>query len=135
MTENQRLKIIRKFLKVTQIDFGASLGLTQAGYSDIERGKNRVSGKIKILLKREHNINLTWLETGEGEMFTASINPKGFESGEFANQQNLFENLQSEIERLKKEIIRLTGENDRCSELVKSKNLIIENLKAQRTRK
>ena len=135
MTENQRLKIIRKFLKVTQIDFGASLGLTQAGYSDIERGKNRVSGKIKIILKREHNINLTWLEIGEGEMFAATIKDKEFESGEFANQQNLFENLQSEIERLKEEIIRLTIENDRCSELVKSKNLIIENLEAQRRRK
>ncbi len=135
MTENQRLKIIRKFLEVTQINFGSSLGLTQAGYSDIERGKNRVSGKIKIPLKREHHINLTWLETGEGEIFAAAINPKGFESGEFANQQKLLENLQSEIERLKEEIIRLTGEDDRCIELVKSKNLTIENLEAQRTRK
>ncbi len=86
MTENQRLKIIRKFLKVTQIDFGASLGLTQAGYSDLERGKNRISGKIKILLKNEHNINLRWLKTGEGEIFVATIEDRGFESEEFANE-------------------------------------------------
>jgi DNA-binding XRE family transcriptional regulator len=43
MTENQRLKIIRKFFKATQVNFASSIGLTQAGYSDIERGKNNVS--------------------------------------------------------------------------------------------
>jgi DNA-binding XRE family transcriptional regulator len=42
MTENQRLKIIRKFFKATQVNFASSIGLTQAGYSDIERGKNNV---------------------------------------------------------------------------------------------
>lgn len=135
MTENQRLKIVRKFLKVTQIDFGASLGLTQAGYSDIERGKNNISGKIKILLKKEHNINLNWLVTGEGEMFVATIEDNGSESDKLAMEQNLFERLQSEIDRLHREINRLTAEKNLCSEQVRSKNLIIENLEAQQVRK
>lgn len=131
MTENQRLKIIRKFLKETQEDFGASLGLTQAGYSDIERGKNSVSGKIKILLKREHNINLRWLETGEGEMFIATIEDREMDSDKLGSEQHFFERLQSEIERLQNEVKRLSAENSSYSELVRSKNLMIENLETQ----
>ncbi len=131
MTENQRLKIFRKFLKETQTDFGTSLGLTQAGYSDIERGKNNVSGKIKILLKKEHNINIRWLETGEGEMFAATIEDIEMDSDKLGSDQNFFERLQSEIERLQNEVNRLASENSLCHELVKSKNLIIENLESR----
>ncbi|WP_144605550.1 helix-turn-helix domain-containing protein [Algoriphagus algorifonticola] len=131
MTENQRLKIIRKFLKETQEDFGPSLGLTQAGYSDIERGKNSVSGRIKILLKREHNINLRWLETGEGKMFTATIEDREMDSDKLGSEQHFFERLQSEIERLQNEVKRLSAENNSYCELVRSKNLIIENLESR----
>lgn len=131
MTENQRLKIIRKFLKETQADFGASLGLTQAGYSDIERGKNNVSGKIKILLRREHSINLSWLATGEGEMFITTIEDSEMDSDKLGSEQHFFERLQSEIDRLQKEVTRLSAENSTYSELVRSKNLIIENLESR----
>ena len=105
MTENQRLKIIRKFLNRTQVDFAASIGLTQAGYSDIERGKNNVSGKVKILLRREHHVNLDWLASGEGEMFLSL--------SEIAYQEetSVIKQLKLEIERLEIENNRLIAEN------------------------
>lgn len=131
MTENQRLKIFRKFLKATQEDFGSSLGLTQAGYSDIERGKNSVSGKIKILLKREHNLNLKWLETGEGEMFAVVIEDYELDADKVGNDQVFFERLQSEIERLQMEINRLTKENAKYIELVNSMNQFRESLEEE----
>lgn len=131
MTENQRLKMIRKFLRETQADFGASLGLTQAGYSDIERGKNKVSGKIKILLQKEHNINISWLETGVGEMFATTIEDYDVDSDKIANDQKLFERLQSEIEMLQSEVKRLSAENSSCNELLRSKNLIIQSLESK----
>ena len=106
MTENQRLKFVRKSLKETQVNFGASLGLTQAGYSDIERGKNSVSGKIKILLQRVHNLNLNWLKTGEGEMFTATIEENDFDSEQLASYQKHFEKLQLKIESLEAQLGR-----------------------------
>jgi transcriptional regulator with XRE-family HTH domain len=135
MTENQRLKIIRKFLKVTQVDFGASLGLTQAGYSDIETGRNNISRKIKIILKKEHNINLRWLETGEGEMFAVTIEDNEFDSDEFTQERNLIEKLQLEIDRLQKEVKQLKAENNLYSELIKSKDRIIENLESHINKK
>ena len=125
MTENQRLKIVRKFLNRTQVDFASSIGLTQAGYSDIERGKNNVSGKIKILLKREHNVNLEWLESGNGEMFL----PIG-ESQDPREQQLILE-LQSEIEKLQKEVNQLATENSQYREQADSMNQLIEKLKAE----
>ncbi|MBN7817679.1 helix-turn-helix domain-containing protein [Algoriphagus pacificus] len=106
MTENQRLKIVRKFLNRTQVDFASSIGLTQAGYSDIERGKNNVSGKIKILLKREHDVNISWLETGDGEMFLPMSEKQKTEE-----QAEIYK-LKLEIERLEKENNRLISENN-----------------------
>ncbi|WP_339867115.1 helix-turn-helix transcriptional regulator [uncultured Algoriphagus sp.] len=122
MTENQRLKIVRKFLSKTQVEFASSIGLTQAGYSDIERGKNNVSGKIKILLKREHNVNITWLESGEGEMFT--------QVDEIHSQSDhtVISNLKLEIDRLQKEINHLSTEKMQYLETIK-------NLEAELSRK
>ena len=129
MTENQRLKIVRKFLNRTQVDFATSIGLTQAGYSDIERGKNNVSGKVKILLKREHNVNLAWLESGDGEMFL----PIG-ESQDPREHQLILE-LQSEIEKLQKEVNQLASENNQYREQADSMNQLIEKLKAELNKK
>ena len=122
MTENQRLKIVRKFLKKTQVEFASSIGLTQAGYSDIERGKNNVSGKVKILLRREHNINLAWLESGEGEMFLQ------IDKNQSQTDPTLIANLKLEIDRLQKEINHLSTEKMQYLETIK-------NLEAELSRK
>lgn len=131
LTENQRLKIIRKSLKLKQEAFGSSLGLSQAGYSDIERGKNNISGKVKILLKKEHNINLNWLEKGQGEMFIANIEDDEFDPEKFSEEKDLIEKFKAENDKLKKEVFRLTSENQLYLELVKSKDKIIESLEAR----
>ncbi|WP_339751174.1 helix-turn-helix transcriptional regulator [Algoriphagus aquimarinus] len=122
MTENQRLKIVRKFLSKTQVEFASSIGLTQAGYSDIERGKNNISGKIKILLKREHHVNITWLESGEGEMFMP------VDEIHSPSDPTLIANLKLEIDRLQKEINHLSTEKIQYLETIK-------NLEAELSRK
>jgi transcriptional regulator with XRE-family HTH domain len=129
VTENQRLKIVRRFLDKTQVEFASSIGLTQAGYSDIERGKNNVSGKIKILLKREHHVNVSWLESGEGEMFQLAGENQNSE------EQTLIANFRLEIQRLQKEINQLAAENNQFREQADSMNQIIEKLKAQLNKK
>ena len=88
---------------MTQVDFGASIGLTQAGYSDIERGKNNVSGKIKIMLKQVHKVNLAWLESGDGEMIDTFIPTEGWSPEKLADDQKQIENLKLEIDRLNAE--------------------------------
>jgi len=131
VNENQRLKIIRKVLKLKQMVFAASIGLTQGGYSDIERGKNNISGKIKLFLKNEHNINLNWLETGKGEMFMVNIDEGDFDPETFADESSLLEKLKIENDRLRKENARLNAEIGLYGELVKSKDKTIEAMEAQ----
>jgi len=133
ITENQRLKIIRKALHLKQEEFGASLGLTQGGYSDIERGKNNVSGKIKLFLRQVHNINLHWLETGQGEMFSVNINDsEDNEGSEVSNAENdLVENLKNEIQKLKNENLQLKTENNLYIDLCSAKDKTIEALESQ----
>ncbi len=68
MTENQRLKILREILNLSQGEFSIAIGRKQGSVSDIERGRNSVDGILE-LLKLKFNVNPVWLKTGEGEMF------------------------------------------------------------------
>lgn len=67
-TANQRLKIFRQSLKKTQSEFAEVVNLKQGSYSDVERGKVKVSGDIKNALNKEFSLNIDWLESGTGDM-------------------------------------------------------------------
>ncbi len=66
-----RLKLIRKALKMTQEQLAQRLGIGKAAWSMIETGKCGLSARNKNILVQELNLNPEWIETGEGEMFNA----------------------------------------------------------------
>lgn len=69
MTENERIKQLRKHLGYTQRFFSSSLDIKQGSYSDVERGKAGISAiLLKNLIKR-YRVNPLWLCEGEGGMF------------------------------------------------------------------
>ena len=68
MTENERVKEIRKANKLSMEKFGESLGVSGAAISMIESGERNVSTQIEMLICSKYDINETWLRTGEGEM-------------------------------------------------------------------
>ena len=131
MSENERLKEIRKLLEFTQREFSDALDIKQGSYSDVERGKAGISAVLLKNLIRRFRINPLWLCEGEGEMFidktegrTPSSQPVGFPqrisqsykdiSSEPLNElheqvllleqhQDSLENLKSIIDFLKKE--------------------------------
>ncbi|WP_052496533.1 S24 family peptidase [Pedobacter lusitanus] len=77
MTENQRLKFLLPELGFTsQLGFAKALNITAGGLSDVLRSKGGigVSDKIKRILEHSYNINIKWLESGEGEIY--SVAPK-----------------------------------------------------------
>lgn len=68
--DHEKLRMIRDALGYkNQFIFGETIGLSQGGYSDIERGRNKLTPKIRILLKRVHNVNLDFLDNKSDIMF------------------------------------------------------------------
>ena len=69
MTTGERIKSLRKTLKLSQPAFGEKLGVKRDVIANIEL--ERVPAKdlmIKMICKT-FNVNPLWLENGEGEMF------------------------------------------------------------------
>ncbi len=66
---NERVKELRKYLKMSQEDFGKLLGITKSGVSDIESGRRKVTEQHIFMLKSQKNVNEHWLRDGTGEMF------------------------------------------------------------------
>lgn len=69
MTENERVKELRKALGLTQEKFGERVGLKKSAISQIESGVNGVTDQLRLAVFREFNVNEDWLRTGEGSMF------------------------------------------------------------------
>ena len=66
---NERIKLLRKTLKLSGEKFGEKLGVKRSAISDLETGRNNLSEQMLLAICREYNVNEEWLRTGEGEMF------------------------------------------------------------------
>ena len=64
----ERLKLIRKELKLTQAKFAEGIEMAQNSYSQVETGKASLTEKNIALICLKYGIDENWLRTGEGEM-------------------------------------------------------------------
>ena len=69
MTENERIKEVRKTVGLTQDKFGERLGVKRSAISQVESGSNSVSDQLRLAVCREFRVSEDWLRTGEGDMF------------------------------------------------------------------
>lgn len=69
MTENERVRELRKILGLTLEKFGERLGVKKNAISAIENGRNSLTDQMTKAICREFNVDYIWLTTGEGEMF------------------------------------------------------------------
>lgn len=69
MTQNERIKEVRKSLGLTLEKFGERIGLKKSAVSLIENGKNAVTNANAKAICREFGVDYIWLTTGDGEMF------------------------------------------------------------------
>ena len=69
MTTGERIRVIRKNLKLTQEEFGSALSLSAASISQIESGVVRLTERTARGICKEYGVNSDWLQTGEGEIF------------------------------------------------------------------
>ena len=66
-TLEERLRVARESLSITQNDMAARLGMSVRGYQDNEQGKR--TAKTKVIAEfQKLGIDANWLLTGEGPM-------------------------------------------------------------------
>ena len=70
MSEHKdRIKCLRNNLKLSQTEFGESLGAGIGAIKNLEAGITILKPAMADLICRLYNVDPVWLETGQGEMF------------------------------------------------------------------
>ena len=72
MEQGERIREIRKTMKLTMEQFGEKIGVTKSTISNIENGNRNATEHMIKSICREFNVDYMWLTTGEGEMFVAT---------------------------------------------------------------
>lgn len=65
----ERLKLLRKTLKLNQNEFGQKINLSGAQIGSYETGRRDLTTRAIEDICREFNVNKDWLVNGTGEMF------------------------------------------------------------------
>ena len=66
----ERVKELRKFLKMNMTEFATSINVSKGFISLLESGdRENLSDRTIKDICRVHNVSEQWLRTGEGEMF------------------------------------------------------------------
>ena len=123
MTQNERVKEIRKTLGLTLEKFGERIGVTRGSMSNIENGNRNLTEHMTKSICREFSVDYMWLTTGEGEMFIDTDDDfieriDRIMAGEDEARKNLFKfmlELSDEdivaLDRLMKKAIEFTQNN------------------------
>ena len=65
----ERIKELRKALRMTQTAFADRIGIRQNSVALLEMGRNTPSDQTVAFICREFRVNEEWLRNGAGEMF------------------------------------------------------------------
>lgn len=69
---NERIKALRKYLKISQDVFGRRIGISGASVSRLESGENEPSPQTVVFICKEFGVSEAWLRNGVGEMLSTS---------------------------------------------------------------
>lgn len=123
MTQNERVKEIRKTLGLTLEKFGERIGVTRGSMSNIENGNRNLTEQMTKSICREFSVDYMWLTTGEGEMFIDTDDDfieriDRIMAGEDESRKNLFKFMLelsdddiAALDRLMKKAIEFTQNN------------------------
>jgi transcriptional regulator with XRE-family HTH domain len=91
-TINQRVKRLRKELKLTQSEFSKTIAISSGQLACIETEKRIVNERTIKLICDSFGVNSAWLKIGEGEKFI------GDKDSKYARLITLYENLKPEYQ-------------------------------------
>ena len=125
MTQNERVKEVRKALGLTLEKFGDRLGVTKVAISNIEKGNRNLTEQMTKAICREFNVDYMWLTTGDGEMFIDNDDDfieriDRIMAGEDEARKNLFKFMLelsdddiAALDRLMKKAIKFTQDKEK----------------------
>jgi transcriptional regulator with XRE-family HTH domain len=69
LTVNQRVRVARETLKLTQAQFSKVISISNGYIAGVELGKRRANDRILKLICSSFSVNDHWIRTGKGEIF------------------------------------------------------------------
>jgi transcriptional regulator with XRE-family HTH domain len=69
MTANQRVKLLRKELKLNRAEFAGVISVSPSLIAYIEQGNRTLQDRHIKLICDSFGVNAQWLKTGEGEVY------------------------------------------------------------------
>jgi len=69
MTVSERIKQLRTFLKMSQVEFAKSIFVSNGYVAELEGDKRRVNDRIIHLISLTFGVSEQWLKDGSGSMF------------------------------------------------------------------
>jgi transcriptional regulator with XRE-family HTH domain len=70
-----RIRQIRKYIGLSQTEFGVEIGCSQTAVAKYEGGQVIPDKPVRLLICQKFNVNETWLETGEGDPYKEGLIP------------------------------------------------------------
>lgn len=71
-----RIRRVRKDMKMNQTEFGQAIGVSFAALSKYETGTVVPDKSIRMLICQKFNVNEDWLERGEGDPYREGLVPE-----------------------------------------------------------
>ena len=90
---NQRIKKLRKELRLTQSELSKVISLSSAQIACIETGRRNVNDRTIKLICDSFSVSEKWLKTGEGDMLVP------LEDAKFTKLNALFADLEPKYQR------------------------------------
>ena len=106
----KRLKRVRKTLKATQKRMAEKFDITQATYNRYEKGEHPPSSFFLYNFCKELNINMDWIFTGDGQMFTMNPTQSFLENLDYINMKKEYDVLKEENASLKRDLVMRMAE-------------------------
>ncbi|RJW41988.1 XRE family transcriptional regulator [Lachnospiraceae bacterium TF09-5] len=86
---NDRIRLLRKTLNLSQEEFGKKVGVSNTAISKIEKAERNLTEQMILSICREFRVNYFWLIEGKGEMFSGTPETVIDELAEEYNLDNL----------------------------------------------
>ena len=124
---NERIKELRKELKLTQQEFADALNIKRGAVANYEIGRNEPIDAVVSLICKTFNVNEEWLRSGAGDMFLEF--PE--EDEEAAYVSELLEDVDNEMYKIIKEIMHTYSElTPKSKEVIRDFSAkLLENIK------